>query len=126
MSLSVRDEAGVLDLPLEMLTAMCLQLELRDLLRFAQTCKRFRHGESGLETVELPTKSPVVTAMRALAFPRPGLVPSTRPMGCSESWVAYLARCARQRRCRESPPIGAGHAHSLFLDGRTCAGLRRG
>jgi hypothetical protein len=22
--------------------------------------------------------------------------------------VAYLARCARQRRCREAPPISAG------------------
>jgi alpha-tubulin suppressor-like RCC1 family protein len=30
--------------------------------------------------------------------------------------VAYLARCARQRRCREAPPIAAGLAHTRFVD----------
>jgi alpha-tubulin suppressor-like RCC1 family protein len=30
--------------------------------------------------------------------------------------VAYLARCARQRRFGEAPLIAAGHQHSLFLD----------
>jgi len=43
-------------LPLEMLTAVCLQLDLRDLVRIAAACKRLRHGDGGLETVQLPTK----------------------------------------------------------------------
>jgi alpha-tubulin suppressor-like RCC1 family protein len=29
--------------------------------------------------------------------------------------VAYPARCARQRRCNEVPPIAAGFEHSLFV-----------
>jgi alpha-tubulin suppressor-like RCC1 family protein len=107
---------ALLDLPLEMLTAVCQQLDLHDLVRVAETCKRLRLGDGGLETVELPTKSPVVTALCKHAFSRPKLVPSTRPMGCSESWVAYLARCGRQRRFREAPPIVAGHMCSLFAD----------
>eukprot|EP00962_Isochrysis_galbana_P055416 scaffold27185_cov97-Isochrysis_galbana.AAC.8 len=37
-------------------------------------------------------------------------------MGCSESWVAYLARCVRQRRYRKVPPIGWGSNHNLFVD----------
>jgi hypothetical protein len=80
--------AGLLDLPLEVLADVCLQLDLRDLVRIAAVCRRFRHGDGGLETAELPTKSPVVTALRPLVFPRAELVPSTRPIGCSESWVA--------------------------------------
>jgi hypothetical protein len=107
---------SLLDLPLEILTAVCLQLDLHVLVRVAATCKRFRHGDGGLETLELPTKSSVITALMEQAFDRPELVPSTRPVECSESWVAYLARCARQRRCREAPPIAAGDEHSLFLD----------
>jgi hypothetical protein len=54
------------DLPLEVPPHICRHLGLRDLVRVSQTCKRFRHG--GLETVELPTESPVVTALRELAF----------------------------------------------------------
>jgi hypothetical protein len=107
---------ALLDLPLEVLTGVCLQLDLRDLVRVAETCKRFRHGEGGLETAELPTKSPVVTALLELAFPRRELSPSTRPMGCFESWVTYLARCVRQRRCREAPPIAANVGQTLFVD----------
>jgi hypothetical protein len=107
---------SVMDLPLELFTAVCQQLDIRDLVRLAATCKRFRHGEGGLETVELPTKSPVDTALRELAFPGGELVPSMRPTGCAESWVASLARCVRQRRCREAPPIAAGKWHSLLLD----------
>jgi alpha-tubulin suppressor-like RCC1 family protein len=118
------NEASMLGLPLELITAVCQQLDPRALVRFAATCKRFRYGEDGLETAELPTKLPVVTALREHAFSRPTLIPSTRPAGCSESWVAYLARCARQRSCREELPIAAGRLHSLFLDstGRLLAG----
>jgi alpha-tubulin suppressor-like RCC1 family protein len=108
--------AALLDLPLEVLTAVCQQLDLRDLVCFAATCKRFRHGDDGLETVELLTTSPVVTALREHAFPVGESVPNARPTGCSESWVAYLARCARQHRCREAPHIAAGLGHSLFVD----------
>jgi alpha-tubulin suppressor-like RCC1 family protein len=114
--LVLRDETDLLDLPLELLTAVCQQLDLRALVRMAAVCRHFRHGDGGLETLELPTKSPVVTALRALAFSHPKLVPSTRPIGCSESWVAYLARCARQRVCREAPPIAAGDGHTLFVE----------
>jgi hypothetical protein len=85
-------------------TAVCQQLDLPDLVRVAATCKCFRHGDGGLETVELPTKSPVVTALRERAFPGGEPVPSTRPTGCSESWITYLARCVRQRRCRRRRP----------------------
>jgi alpha-tubulin suppressor-like RCC1 family protein len=101
------------DLPPEMLSHVSRHLGLCDLVRVSRTCKLFRHG--GLQTVELPTESPVVTALQEHAFPRPELVPSTRPIGFSESWVAYLARCARQRRCREVPPIAAGTLCSLFV-----------
>jgi alpha-tubulin suppressor-like RCC1 family protein len=103
--------AALLDLAIEVLTCVCLQLDLRDLIRVGQTCKRFRHGESGLELVELPTKSPYVTALREHAFPGGVGIPSS----ISESWVAYLTRCARQRRCREAPPIAAGNHHTLFV-----------
>jgi alpha-tubulin suppressor-like RCC1 family protein len=99
-----------------MLTGVCHHLDLNSLVRVAATCKRFRHGEGGLETVRLPTKSPVITALRALAFPRPELASRMRPLGCSESWVTYLARCARQRRCNEEPPVAAGCNCSLFVD----------
>jgi hypothetical protein len=88
-----------------------------------ETCKRFRHDEGGLDTVELPTKSPVVTALHELAFPGGGLIPSARPVGCPRSWVADLTSwvadltwCARQRRCLEAPPISAGYEHSLYVD----------
>jgi alpha-tubulin suppressor-like RCC1 family protein len=101
-------------LPLELLTQLCQHLDLTDLVRASATCKRFRHG--GLETVELPTESPVVTVLSKCAFPRPELIPSMRPAGCSESWVAYFARTVRQRRCLEAPPIADGYQHSLFLD----------
>jgi hypothetical protein len=104
------------DLPLEVLTDVCQRLGLRDILRLAATCKRLRHGDGGIETAELPTKSPVVTALRALAFPRPDLVPNKRPMGCSESWVTYLIRVPRQRLCREAPPFAVAPYQSLFVD----------
>jgi alpha-tubulin suppressor-like RCC1 family protein len=106
----------LLDLPLEMLTGVCHQLDLQDLVCVSATCKRFRQGECELQTVELPTGSPAVTALRELAFFGGELAPHTRPIGCSESWVAYLARCARQRRCREAPPVAAGFQSSLFVD----------
>jgi hypothetical protein len=108
--------AAVLDLPLELLTGVCKHLDLRDLVRVAATCKRFRHGDGGLETLELPTKSPVITALRGHAFSRVELIPSTRPSGCSESWVAYLARCARQRLCRETPFWEVYPSCSLLVD----------
>jgi hypothetical protein len=149
--------AALLDLPLELLTCVCLQLDFRDLIRVAETCKRFRHGDGGLETVELdlplevmtcaceqlnlhdtirvaetctrsclgdgdfeavelPTKSPVVTALCEVGLPWRRGIPSTRPIGCSESWVAFLARKARQCRCREAHPIVAGFQCSLFVD----------
>jgi hypothetical protein len=103
------------DLPLDMLTTVCLHLDIPDLVRFAAACKRFRVGDPGLETVELQ-KSPVVMALWERAFPRSELVQFTRPTGCSESWIAYLARCARQHRCREAPPIAAGYQRALFVD----------
>jgi hypothetical protein len=103
------------DLPLELLAGVCHELDLPDLVCFAGTCKRFRHGDGGVETVELPTKSPVVAALSSPAFPGEDLIPSSRDIGCSKLWVAYLVRCARQRRFREAPPIAAGQEHSLFV-----------
>jgi alpha-tubulin suppressor-like RCC1 family protein len=50
------------------------------------------------------------------AFSGGEMIPNARPTGCSESWVAYLARCARQRRCREAAPIAPGWHHGLFAD----------
>jgi hypothetical protein len=97
-----RGSATMLDLPLDLFATVCQQLDLQDLVRVAETCKRFRYGDGGLETAELPTKLPVVTALLEHAFPRGQIIPSTRPIGCSESWVTYLAGCARQRCCRES------------------------
>jgi hypothetical protein len=77
-----------------------MSIDLRGLVRVALTNKRFRHGDSGLEEIELPVKSPVVTALRRCAFPGGTLTTSAHPAGCSESWVAYLARCVRHRRRR--------------------------
>jgi alpha-tubulin suppressor-like RCC1 family protein len=113
---STPSAAALLDFPLEVLTGVCEQLDLRELARVGATCKRFRHGEGGSERAELPTKSPVVTALRKHAFPVGGVIPSARPIGCFESWVAYLTSCARQRLCRELPPVAAGREHNLFLD----------
>jgi alpha-tubulin suppressor-like RCC1 family protein len=103
-------------LKLDELTAVCLQLDLPDLVHIAATCKHLWQGDGGLSTVVLPIKSVIMTALRELAFPRPEPIPSTRPVGYPGSWVTYLARCARQRRCRETPPIAAGREHSLFVD----------
>jgi alpha-tubulin suppressor-like RCC1 family protein len=105
----------LLDLPLEVIAAVCEQLSLRELVHLAETCKGFHRGDGGLETMELPTKSAVVTALREHAFPGGELSPSTRPDG-SESWVSYLSRCARQRICQEMPLIAAGYKRSLFAD----------
>jgi hypothetical protein len=116
MAVSSPSAAALLDLPLEVLTGVCEQLDFRDLIRVAATCTRFRHGDGGFETLELPTKSQVVTAVREHAFPGGVGIPSTRPIGCLQSWIAYVARRARQRRCREAPPIAASWEHSLFLD----------
>jgi hypothetical protein len=111
---SALNEAVLLHLlGLDGLTAVFRQLEIQDLVRVAGTCKGVRHGDGGLETVELPTKSPVVTVLREHAFRGVGMIPSKRPIGCSESWVAYLARCVRQRRRREAPPVAMGFQHSL-------------
>jgi hypothetical protein len=92
MSVSSPTAAALLDLPLEVLIDVCEQLDFRDLIRVAETCKRFPYGDGGLETAELPTKSPVAAALREHAFPGGVGIPSTRRLGCSESWVAYLAR----------------------------------
>jgi hypothetical protein len=109
-------ESALLDLPLEVLADVCQRLGLRGLVSIAATCSPFRHGEGGTETVELPTKSPVITALCEHAFPR--LKPSaiTRPATCTEWWISYLARGARQRRFREAPPIASGDSESLFVD----------
>jgi alpha-tubulin suppressor-like RCC1 family protein len=152
---------GMLDLPLELLTGVFLQLAIRDLNRIGATCKRLRHGDGGLETAEMLTNLPVVSALSKHAFPRLELIPKmrridpenaphqlswvtnltrwmrrlvtalreyacpgcetifstrTRPVVFSESWVAYLTRCARQQRCREAPLIAAGECHTLFVD----------
>jgi hypothetical protein len=103
------------DLPLEVLTKVCQHLGLGDLVRVAQSSKRF--GHVGLRSVKrVPAEWPAVAVLLGRAFSRPELIPRTRPFGCSESWVAYLARCVRQRRCREAPSIAAAELHSLFLD----------
>jgi alpha-tubulin suppressor-like RCC1 family protein len=108
-------EPGLLqDLLLEVLTHVCRQLELADLMRISQCCKRFRQGE--LETAELPAEAPVVAVLCELAFPHLDLAPRTCPVRNSESWVAYLARCVRQRRGREAPRMAAGKMYSLLVD----------
>jgi hypothetical protein len=53
MAESSPSAADLLDLPLEVLTCVCQQLDLLDLVRVAETCKRFRHGDDGLVTVGL-------------------------------------------------------------------------
>jgi alpha-tubulin suppressor-like RCC1 family protein len=114
---SLHDQADLLNvLQMDELTAVCLHLHVRDLVRVSETCKRFLDGDSGLETAELPTKLPVITALMEHAFPGGETIPSTRPAGSSESWVAFLARCARQRHCRKAAPIAAGSSYGLFAD----------
>jgi hypothetical protein len=99
-----------------MLAGVCQQLDLVALVRFAETCKRFHHGDSEPETEELPTKSPVVTVLCEHAFDRLELIPRTRPFGCCESWVVYLARSVRQCRCREASLIAARCGDTLIVD----------
>jgi hypothetical protein len=99
----------------EVLTDVCQHLDLCALVGVAQACKRLRHGDSWVESVDLPTRSPVVPALCTHTFTGGELIPRTRPIGCSESWIAYLARGARQRRFREAP-IAVGVQHSLFVD----------
>jgi hypothetical protein len=101
------------DLPLEVLTHVCRHLGLCDLVRVSQSCKRFRHG--GTETVELPTQSPVVAVLLDLAFSRLELAPRTRPVGCSESWVAFPARSVRHRGGK-APPIAVSNKASLLVN----------
>jgi hypothetical protein len=114
MAESLPDATALLDLPLEMLTVVCQRLDLHDLVRLAETCKSFRHGDGGLETAKLPTKSPVATALRERASLGGERISSTRLSGCSESWIAYLARCVRC--CREASPFAVHHRRSLFVD----------
>jgi alpha-tubulin suppressor-like RCC1 family protein len=66
--------------------------------------------------VELNIKSPVFAALCQHAFPRLALSAVTRSATCTESWVSYLARGVRQRRCRESPHIAAAFSATLFVD----------
>jgi hypothetical protein len=101
------------DLPLEVLTNVFHHLGLVDLVRVAQSCTRFGHG--GPQTLKR-NEAPVVAVLSELAFPRGQLVPHSRPKGCSESLVSHLARCVRQRRFREAPPIAAGYQFRLFVD----------
>jgi hypothetical protein len=116
MARTIAKPNALLDLPLEMLTAVCVQLDLLDLVRVAATCKRFRCGDGWLETVETPTKSPVVTALLRHAFPNGVGTTKVRRISRRESWIAYLARCARQRRCREVLPIASSDRHVLLVD----------
>src|SRR6056297_3557673 len=81
------DEVTLLDLPVDVLKAICLHLEVRGLVRVAGTCTRFRHG--GLEMLELPTKSPVVAALQKHACPGEAVAPEMRPTACAGSWMAY-------------------------------------
>jgi predicted MarR family transcription regulator len=69
--MSSSGDSALLDLSLEVLADVCEQLDLYDLVRVASTCKRLRHGGLGLETRELPTQSPVVTALGKRAFLAP-------------------------------------------------------
>jgi alpha-tubulin suppressor-like RCC1 family protein len=101
---------------LEVLTGVCQQLNLHAIARVAEVFTRFCRGDGELERVDLPTQSPVIMALRERAFPGGVGILSTRPIGCSESWVAYLARCTRQRRFWEAPCIAAGFQCSLFVD----------
>jgi hypothetical protein len=132
---------GLLGLPTEVLKAVCLKLDLLDLVRVAETCKRFRYGDPEtcddndpllgsdivetlicLEVWEQPhTGSPVIAALLLQASPGGQAFQGARPAGRgSESWISFLARCARQRRCRETPPIALALAdrgtNSLFVD----------
>jgi hypothetical protein len=99
MPRTVRNEAAALDLLVALLTAVCLHLDLRDLVCITEACKTFfppRQRLAGdFDCEKLPTKSPVATA--PLAFPGGELIPSTRLLGCSDSWIVYLARFVRQR-----------------------------
>jgi hypothetical protein len=68
-----------------------LRLDALDLMRVAAACACLRHDNGVPETVELPTQSALVRALCKHAFPRDELVPRTRPIGGSESWVAYFS-----------------------------------
>jgi alpha-tubulin suppressor-like RCC1 family protein len=105
-------------LPAELLPAILQHLDERQLLRLANTCKKFRYGDGGMETVELPTASPVAAVLleRERACAGGLLIPHERPAGCPDSWVAYLVSYARRRRCRETPPMTTKGKHRLFVD----------
>lgn len=112
----------LLDLPLEVLTNVCQHPDLCDLIRVGETCKHFGYG--GQELVKPPgeppveplSESPLVTVLRERAFPGGQPVSFMRPSDCSESWVAYLARRVRQRRCWDAPTIAAAGRRSILVD----------
>jgi hypothetical protein len=115
MAVSSPSAAALLDLPLEVLIDVCEQLDIRDLIRVAQACKRlFRHGEGGLDPAELPTKSPVVMALREHAFP--GGVGTISCGGRRECGCGVI----QGGRGRDSDGAGAEppHASSIFLSGK--------
>lgn len=95
--------------PSEVLQCVYQHLGVRDRVRVAASARFFRYGRS-----ELPSESVVATVLREHAFTGGGLIPPKRTIGCSELWVAYLARRARQRRCRGGPPFAAGWSQSVF------------
>jgi hypothetical protein len=109
--LSFSNAVTLHNLSLELVSALCLHLDPRALVRFAAVCRRFSYGDGAVTS-----ESPVVPALRKHACPGSELIPSMQPAGCSESCVAYLARCARQRRCQDAPPLAVGDSHSLYLD----------
>jgi hypothetical protein len=106
--------AALVELPIEVLTHICRRLSTYDILHVAATCARFRHG--GQATVELPSESPVVTAMLDHPSCRRETLPSLRAARCNESWVSYLVR-RQQQRCRlDEPPIAATTGLSAYVD----------
>lgn len=71
--------APLLHLPLEVLTEVCLHLDLHDLVRVAETCKRFRFSEDGLGTM---------LGVRQRAFA------AAKSMCSSGPWVIFLGSLA--------------------------------
>jgi len=93
----------------ELLAAIRVRLDTRDLARLASTCRSLWFNASA------PRPRPVEAELRRRAEARGQAFASSLPQGAS-SWVPYLIKRSRRDALRSQPPLAVGQTHSLFVD----------